>query len=95
MGQKADPQDSPAQGLTGLAQTASYMRLILCFVHLPKLSSRNGATRERVPNIDDRASAGCRQLGGERIREGQDRARACPPAGRVEFAMGVLDGLVL
>ena len=40
MGQKADPQGSPAQGLTGLAQTAFYMRLILCFVHLPKLSSR-------------------------------------------------------
>jgi hypothetical protein len=28
------------QGLTHFARTASYMRLILCFVHLPKLSSR-------------------------------------------------------
>jgi hypothetical protein len=43
MGQKADPQDSPAQGLTDLAQTASHVRLILCFVHLPKLSSRRMA----------------------------------------------------
>ena len=40
MGQKADPQGSPAQGPTGLAQTAFYMRLILRFVQLPKLSSR-------------------------------------------------------
>ena len=40
MGQKADAQGSPPQGLKDLAQTASYVRLILCFVHLPKLSSR-------------------------------------------------------
>jgi hypothetical protein len=40
MGQKADPQGNPAQGLTDLAQTASYIRLTHCFVDLPKLSSR-------------------------------------------------------
>src|ERR1700758_177909 len=67
----------------------------ILILHATNSSLCSSAKVEFQENVATRASAGCRQLEGERVREGQDSARACPPAGRVAFAIGVLYGLVL